>query len=151
VNIYIFDEQNSLSINSTQVESIVSAVIHFEGQLVHEVSVHIVDTPTISALHAEYFDDPSTTDCISFPIDSPEEKEYRVLGEVFVCPETAITYANKHEVDPYRETTLYIVHGLLHLMDYDDYPEVVELMREAEKRHMGNLRHLNLCLTKGES
>ncbi len=113
-----------------------------------EVNLHFVTTCVISSLHEEYFSDPTTTDCISFPIDGPEKRDgHHVLGEVFVCPQTAIDYCKKHGGDPSQETTLYVVHGLLHLLGYDDLSEKEKRkMRTAEKRHMKNLIKKNLSL-----
>src|SRR5262249_2821323 len=113
-----------------------------------EVSVNFVDTETICEIHAEYFDDPSPTDCISFPLDG-EEEEYRVLGEIFVCPQTAIEYAEAHGCCPYQETTLYIIHGLLHLIGLDDiYEKDRAEMRRRETRHLENLKKLKLEVKK---
>lgn len=123
------------------------AVLAAEGQRCDEVTINFVDTPTICELHKQFFDDPSVTDCISFPIDDMEETGYRVLGEVFVCPKTALDYAKAHKGDPYGELTLYIVHGLLHLMGYDDIaPPDIEEMRAAELRHLNNLRAKGIVL-----
>lgn len=131
------------------VEKLVRAVVSSEGQRCDEVSIQFVDTPTICQLHADFFADPSPTDCISFPIDDPASA-YRVLGEVFVCPATAIEYAQTHQGDPYMETSLYIVHGLLHLMGYDDIsPEDEAAMRAAEQRHMKALTEQHLLLSPG--
>lgn len=146
MNVYLFDEQNSLKIDHNKVKTLVQIVVEFEGQRANEATIHFVDVAAICDLHAQYFDDPSPTDCISFPIDSPDEKGYRVLGEVFVCPQTAVEYAKQEGGDPLHETTLYIVHGLLHLMGYDDTEDLVEQMRIAEKRHMDHLQHLGLWL-----
>jgi probable rRNA maturation factor len=140
VKIHVLDEQSCLAINISNVKALVKAVIAFENQKAHEVTIHFVSKEKISALHAQFFDDPSVTDCISFPMDD-EEEEYRVLGEVFVCPEVAIEYADSHQGDPLIETALYIVHGLLHLMGYDDIDEKDrKLMRATEKKHIVNLK-----------
>ena len=67
-------------------------------------------------------------------MDDDTEEGYKILGEVFISSNAAIDYAPH---DPYRELTLYLVHGLLHLLGYDDMEEEKEtLMREAEDRHM---------------
>ena len=98
-------------------------------------------------LHARFFGDPSLTDCISFPMDSEAQEGYRILGEVFVCPQVARRYAESHKGDPYWETTLYVVHGLLHLMGYDDISEKERsLMRAAEGRQMRHLEKRGLIL-----
>lgn len=144
----VIDQQKDLKISPEQVERLVQTVIEFEGQKCDEVNVYFIDTPTICQLHEEFFDDPSPTDCISFPMDEEDdEEEYRILGEVFVCPATAIEYAGQHKGNAYQETSLYIIHGLLHLMGYDDIEdEDIALMRKSEKRHMSHLQKLKLLL-----
>jgi len=149
VIIDIINKQKALKINSAEVEKIVEYAIAFENDHCDEVSINFVSTKKISSLHAQFFDDPTTTDCISFPIDDDDEimSGYRMLGEIFVCPQTAIDYAENHQVDAYQELTLYIVHGLLHLMGYDDIDVKDRAdMRAAEKRHMKNLQKLNLVM-----
>ncbi len=86
-----------------------------EGKSYDEVSQHFVTTQEICSLHEEYFEDPSPTDVFPFLLIM-RMKGYKVLGDVFICPETAIEYVTENGGDPYEEMTLYIVHGLLHLM-----------------------------------
>ena len=146
MKVLISNKQKDLKISSVKTKALAKAVIAFEGQQCDEVSLQFVTTKEISRLHDHFFNDPSTTDCISFPLDD-EGEDYRVLGEVFVCPETALHYANSHHVSPLEEVSLYIIHGLLHLMGYDDLsPKDRKEMRAAEKRHLINLKHLNLLL-----
>lgn len=143
-----FSSQDDLQISEACVQAIVETVIHLEHQTCDEVSIYFVNTEEICQLHDEFFEDPSPTDCISFPMDCElDETPYLVLGEVFVCPATAIEYAKREKVDPYEETTLYIIHGLLHLMGYEDLEEEdIVKMREAESRHLHHIKKLNLVL-----
>lgn len=99
-----------------------------------EVIIHLVSKPQICKLHADFFNDPSPTDCISFPMDNELGKEgYRVLGEIFVCPAVALEYAEEHGKDPMDELKLYLVHGILHLLGYDDIkPKDRQKMRRME-------------------
>lgn len=147
----ISNNQSDLAINTDSLIPIVKEVLNLENKPCDEVAVHFVNQDKICSLHEEFFDDPSPTDCISFPMDQDENdpSDYRLLGDVFVCPKTAINYAAKNGGDPYEETTLYIVHGLLHLIGYDDILEedIIE-MRAAEHRHMTNLKKLDLSLHK---
>lgn len=146
--IRIYNKQSSLKICARQVRKIIKAVIEEEGQSCEEVSVYFVDTPAICQLHEQFFQDPSPTDCLSLPMDQEEESPYRLLGEVFVCPATALEYAAQHGLDPYQETTLYIVHGLLHLMGYDDLTaKERKKMRGAEARHLANLHKVGFSLS----
>ena len=76
-----------------------------------------------------------------------EDLELKILGEIFVCPKTAIEYAVQYKKNPYEEVTLYIVHGLLHLLGYDDIEKNARnLMRKAERKHMKALTQKGLIL-----
>lgn len=148
MNITVINEQDALTICPRQVEQIVQQVLKYENCSCDEVAIHFVNEQIICQLHLQYFDDASLTDCITFPIDEEEDGCYRLLGEVFICPYTAILYAQKHQKDPYLETTLYLIHGLLHLLGYDDIDPVErKKMRQAERNNMRNLIKLGLKLT----
>lgn len=147
MDVCVINQQETLLLRPSVVEALASAVIEFEGIRCDEVSIHFVDVAEISDLHSQFFNDPSPTDCISFPMDEEDEGGYRVLGDVFVCPEVAFDYAKQNNHDPLREITLYIVHGLLHLMGYDDIQDIdISEMRAAEQRHMDHLKALGLWL-----
>ncbi len=114
-----------------------------------ELSVHFVSKREIAKLHELYFQDPTPTDTISFPLDSPGDAKLpcRHLGEVFVCPAVALEYAKKKNLNPYLETTLYLVHGILHLLGYDDMrPRDKQKMRQKEKICLRNLQKARAVL-----
>jgi probable rRNA maturation factor len=99
---------------------------------------------------------------MSFPIDEQSYKgEPRHLGDIFVCPKTALLYANNVsctttdtrnadaaiEAAFWNEVLLYIVHGLLHLLGYDDLvPHDRALMRRREKNALKILKKRNISL-----
>lgn len=143
---YVTNKQKMLFIDKQQVAALAEAVVSFEGKHCDEVGIHFVSIRRISQLHGQYFKDPTPTDCISFPIDGPSAP-YCMLGDVFVCPQVAVEYALSKQNDPYEETTLYVLHGLLHLMGYDDMEDMDrKKMRAAERRHMQKLKKQNLLL-----
>lgn len=119
-----------------QVRRLVSFVLEEKKVTCDELSVHFVSKKAISKLHADFFDDPTPTDCITFPCD----QEY--LGDIFVCPEVAKEY---DPINPNLETSLYIIHGILHLLGYDDikvgdrkkmHKEQSRLLRLIEQCHL---------------
>lgn len=139
MKISILNKQKSLLIKAPYWRKAIKEIAALQNESFEEFTVTFVDKETIAEIHGEYFDDPTPTDCISFPIDGPDEP-YRVLGEIFVCPAVAFEYAAKHGQHPEKETLLYVVHGLLHLFGYDDMtPIEKKKMRRAEKKHMDNL------------
>lgn len=130
------NSQKIVTIKRDQVETLVKHFLIFTNTKCNEVSVNFVSKTEISQLHDVYFNDPSPTDCISFPIDDPgEPSDYCLLGEVFVCPEVALEYSKIHKMDFGKELSLYLVHGLLHLIGYDDIQENDEkIMRQMEEK-----------------
>jgi probable rRNA maturation factor len=143
----VYDHQKDMALRLENIEEIVNQIVQAEGQKAHEATVYFIDNDEMCRMHQEHFDDPSPTDCISFPMDDSSEEHYRILGEVFVCPKTAQRYALENQLDPYREATLYLVHGILHLLGYDDINEDDRLaMRAAEERHMQQIERKGLIL-----
>ena len=148
----ILDEQKVLSLDVEQLRRLVVTCLLLEGERCDEVALHFVEKERMGELHQRFFDDPEPTDCISLPMDEEEVEGYRHLGDLFVCPEVAREYGESHGEDPYREVMLYVVHGLLHLMGYEDREEEeILVMREAERRHMEKLQILGIHLMSSPS
>lgn len=149
MKVSIYTTQKRFPIDASAAVALTKEVLSCEGCQCDEVALHFVGTQRICRLHEEYFNDPSLTDCISFPIDSDASSGYQVLGEVFVCPETARRYVGVHGGDLYEEITLYIVHGLMHLLGYDDLTEKDRtIMRQKEHFYMQLLKSKNMVLSR---
>ena len=102
-----------------------------------EIEITIVDDADIARVHADFLDDPTTTDVITFEGD----RAAGLAGEICVSADTAKAYARAHRRDFSAELTLYLVHGWLHLAGYDDLqPAKKRRMRAAEARAMRLLR-----------
>ena len=139
--IHLSNRQKDIKLSLKAVRTLVRAVLAFEKVSCQEISVYFVTQKRISDLHQEFFNDPTPTDCITFPIDD------ETLGEIFVCPKAAIEYCEKQGGDPHTETALYIVHGILHLLGYDDLePAKRRTMRKKEKKCMAHLKDLRISL-----
>ncbi len=98
-----------------------------------EVILYFVTERKICQLHKDFFDDPSPTDCITFPLDPHDQKtsSHHTLGEAFICPKTAIACAKRLKINPYEELYRYIIHCLLHLIGFTD---IDPLERKKMKR-----------------
>lgn len=142
MKVYIKNSQKDLSVDSKQVKKLVLSFFARRKIDFSEITVHFVTDKKMRALHAEFFDDPSPTDCMTFPVDPIEQgAKDLVLGDIVVCPRTALTFSEKRKKDPFHELTLYIVHALLHLMGYDDIDKKDRrLMRRKEREEMTRLK-----------
>lgn len=142
MTVHIYNQQKNLPLSKDSARRLTRSILAYLKVSYEEVSIYFVTEKKISELHEQFFQDPSPTDCISFPIDSHH------LGEIFVCPAVAIAYAKKRNLDPCEETALYIVHGLLHLIGYDDLEEKARrIMRKKEKSCMRHLSKLGISIT----
>lgn len=124
------------SVDSNTLQGIVQAVLDSQQQKASQVGIHFLSDRATRLLHKQFFSDPSSTDCMSFPIDQvPDSTKYRHLGDVIVCPATAFSCAQGNAAVFWEELTLYIVHGLLHLLGYDDTTTKKRaVMRREEQR-----------------
>jgi probable rRNA maturation factor len=139
VKFNVYNRQKALRISKPSVRSVLEALSSFLRIQCEEISVYFVEDKKISQLHREFFNDPSLTDCITFPVDS------KYLGDIFICPSAALSYDPEH---PYEETQLYLVHGILHLLGFDDLkPDERRTMRKMEKKCMDHLKQLKLKIT----
>lgn len=106
-----------------------------------ELSISFLTDPALAKLHADYLDDPTTTDVITFEGDETMGH----AGDVCVSADTALSYSKKHDKAFPEELLRYVVHGWLHLAGYDDLePRKKRRMRAAEDRALKLLRAAEL-------
>ena len=107
------------------------------------VNVCFVDDAEIRKLNRDYLGHDYATDVVTFPMRRAGESAEGdplvddLLGEGVVSVDTARRYAESRGVDLPRELALYAIHGVLHLLGYDDgEPAARRKMRRAERRYL---------------
>lgn len=104
-----------------------------------EISIAIVDDPTIHGLNQQYLNHDYPTDVLTFPLESPEENG-QLVGDVIVSWDTALANAEELGLQPEGELLLYVIHGTLHLLGLDDTSEELAAeMRAAEQSCLESL------------
>lgn len=88
-----------------------------------EIEISIVTDAVITRVHAEFLDDPTPTDVITFH-----------HGEIIVSADTAAREGPAHGLSVDHELGLYMIHGLMHLAGWDDHDpaEAAEMKRLQE-------------------
>jgi probable rRNA maturation factor len=90
-----------------------------------ELSILLVDLPTMEQLHVQWMDEPGPTDVLSFPMDElrvpgqNEEPPEGLLGDIVLCPEFAQKQGATNSKTMDEELHMLCVHGILHLLGYD--------------------------------
>ncbi len=120
--------------------ALAAALVH-GGAPELRVDVIFVDDAALAQLHGQFLGDPTRTDVITFDLrEDGAPDEHGPDGEIYVSVERAREVAVGRGVGVAREQALYVVHGALHLVGFDDHdPEDRASMREAEAAVMGAL------------
>ena len=132
--IEITDQQSSVSIDRERLTQVALAILADHGPRSAQVSIAIVDDPTIHQLNRRYLEHDYPTDVLSFVLD---ERDDFLEGEVVVSADTAASQAAQFAWAPEDELLLYVIHGLLHLVGFDDRSDRARAeMRCAERVYL---------------
>ncbi len=101
------------------------------------VSILFCNNNFIKKLNKKYFKKTSSTDVIVFPLKDELEPDY--LGEIVVSVEAATKVAEKIGCKWQDELKLYLIHGILHLLGYDDRTRLKRAIMEEKQRQLFNL------------
>jgi probable rRNA maturation factor len=134
IKIEVRNCQSRRNVDVARLEHAVAAVMNGEGIENATISVAVVDDPAIHALNKQYLEHDYPTDVLSFVL---EESDEALEGEVIVSVDTAETQAQDYGWSFDEELTLYVIHGSLHLVGYDDHTdEDRNEMRLLEERYL---------------
>lgn len=108
------------------------------GAAAAEVEIQFIDEPAMCALHEQFLRDPSPTDIITFDLGMTPEQ--RRLASLCICPAVAQRHARRFKTTLPRELDRLIIHGVLHLLGYDDHePAQRRRMRARENDILAQL------------
>lgn len=86
-----------------------------------ELSVALVDDERMTQLHDRYLNINAPTDVLTFDLSESDAGESNGIdGEIVVSVDTARREAEVRCLPPSTEILLYVIHGVLHLLGYDD-------------------------------
>jgi probable rRNA maturation factor len=167
VSVFVSDEQSAVPVDLGRCVRLAQlALVEERVPEGAEVALIFVDEDAITDLNRRFLDGAAATDVLAFPIDedllpggrrpdeggrgpgSPSEPDEPplVLGDVVICPTVAARQAPEHLATFEDELALLVVHGILHLLDYDHAEEqeaaamqrrereLLERFRQAEAR-----------------
>ncbi len=87
------------------------------------IGLTFVTPKVIRGYNRKYLGHDYVTDVLSFNFNEVK-KPYRsniLTGDVIICPQVALENSKLFESLVEKEIVLYIVHGVLHLLGYDDH------------------------------
>ena len=86
-----------------------------------EISILLLDDPQIRDLNREYRKKDKPTDVLSFPMidETSGNVQPQLLGDIVISVETAEKQAHNRKCALYKELSILLIHGMLHLLGYD--------------------------------
>ena len=117
ITIHFTNQQKWLPIKKSLIEKILKSILNKSGYRNCSISLVFVDNKEIRKINRYFLRCDNVTDVISFPLDDSSDN---LLGEIIVSVEEAIHQAGLRKITAQRELLLYCIHGLLHLLGYDD-------------------------------
>ena len=133
--IHVENLQNKVRVNRSKIAKIVLAVLRrLKTGKNAQISIYFVSDTKIGELNRKYLCKLGATDVISFDIsNNPEE----ILADIFISADTAVVNARKFKTTTDYELCLYAVHGVLHLLGFNDTTDAKRrVMRRMENEIM---------------
>jgi len=143
---YSKPRKTNLSIDKQTFSSLVSEAVKISGLKVSETAaivINFVSERQICSMNSEHMHHEGITDVISFSYlaDEDIDKETGIFAEIFVCVRKAEIEAMERKIEFADELILYVIHGILHIANYDDLDSASrKKMRQAEARCMKHLK-----------
>lgn len=127
----------SLQVDTRVLEALIWNVLTGEGAEPVYIGVILTDHETVLDLNRTYLQHDYFTDVLSFDL-SESEDAHAIEGEVYVDLDTALERHEEFGVSFEEEVRRYVIHGVLHLLGYDDAtPEEKAAMHALEDKYLG--------------
>lgn len=134
ISIEVTDQQDALRFDERRLRQGAEAVLREGGFAAGSLSIAVVDDPAIHAVNKQFLNHDYPTDVLSFTLAQDGD---HLEGEVIVSAQTAVRVAEQFGWSAEDELLLYVLHGTLHLIGYDDTTDPQRSrMRAAERKHL---------------
>ena len=134
--IYYRNEVRRSGVDGRALVATAQRLLNALGKRGATLSLTLVNDDAIRLLNREYRGKDASTDVLSFPLDGPADGEVEaLLGDVVISVDTARRQSAEYAAPLQRELYRLLIHGLLHLVDYD-HATVAQrrVMRREERR-----------------
>jgi len=112
-----------------------------------EITISFVNDQKIKELNSRYLGKNDPTDVLAFDITdialAPLRIRRSILADIVISTDTAIRNAQIFKTTPVYELYLYVIHGMLHLLGYDDRTKKDKLaMQKKQELLLKNIKIL---------
>ena len=127
------ENAKSYSILKRNVHKIITALKSELNFSVNFLQINFISAEQIARINEDYLNHKGSTDIITF---NYSDNTFNLDGECYICVPIAEENARKFKVTLQNELLRLIIHGVLHLMGYDDIKEVDRRKMKLEENRL---------------
>jgi probable rRNA maturation factor len=155
MNLVIANRQRTKKINSRRLKEITEALL-VELQITEvELGVNLVGAREMALVNETFLQHEGATDVITFDHNENSNKRLartlappNIHGELFICVDVAIAQAKEFNSSWQAEVMRYVVHGVLHLLGYDDLQPALRRWMKREENRLVRILSARFALSK---
>ena len=100
------------------------------------INICFVDNSLIKKFNTKFLKVKSSTDVLAFDLSDKKEKNV-ILADIIISTQQALKHARTYKTTLDHELSLYVVHGLLHILGFNDHSaRQIKLMRKKESQYV---------------
>jgi rRNA maturation RNase YbeY len=135
----VANRQRTKRVNTRLFRRIVASLLAELKIAEAELGISLVGEREMALVNETFLQHEGSTDVITFDHAEKQKAKSRkrkvIHGELFVCVEVAMSQAKEFQTTWQAEVVRYAVHGVLHLLGYDDLkPHLRREMKREENR-----------------
>jgi len=139
MNVVIANRQRVKKIDTRLLKKFVAALLAELEIGEAELGINLVGARAMALVNETFLQHEGSTDVITFNHDEKANPK-KIHGELFICVDDAVAQAKEFKTSWQSEIVRYIVHGVLHLLGYDDLKP--HLRREMKREENWLVRRL---------
>lgn len=140
MKITIKNFQNQIPIRANKIKQTALKVLSLEGiKKPGQINFCFLNDKQIRLYNLRYLGRDEPTDVLSFNLSDFSKLKKNILADIVISTETAVTNSKIFKTTPRYELCLYIVHGLLHLLGYDDETKKERKIMQQKSNHILNI------------
>jgi probable rRNA maturation factor len=137
MKILIKNLQNRIPLYPVSIKRLIRDIL--KGERVKRtgcINLCFVNNALIKKFNLKFLKTNRPTDVLAFDFNEKKNKE-TLQADIMISTQTAITNARKFKTTPNYELMLYVTHGVLHLLGYDDLNKTkAKIMRKKETEYV---------------
>ncbi len=128
--------------NAVKARKLIRHIIEEEQKKLGEITIVFTDNSHILTINQSYLKHSYYTDVITFSNTLRDE----IAGEIYISIDQVVINARRYQTICIEELFRVIIHGVLHLIGYNDEIEADrKLMREKEDYYLVWVRKINIA------